>query len=865
MARKHVGTWAVLVLAGAAAACSSSSSGGSGTPDTGTDGHGGSGKDGGADASKDAAHDTAKTNPDATAEGGGGGAAPTARFLYDGTTVPNLLDVPFPSDVYLTTTGTIVNPIPGAASVITNSSTFITSELAKQNGFSPIAQSIFYVDDPSETTGIATLDPATLPVNEAACVADTSSVFLIDLSATGSAARIPCRAAFHDDRAFSTMGYRPALAVGPGRGVVLQEGHKYATVVTSRVKTLGSGGASGKNLTATADFLALAHATPATALYPAALSTANTLLQSALATDHSTIVDIAPFTTTSASKVLIQMRTSLDSIAVPKLAWDQTSMGAMGAVRFAAPVGGTLPTGFTASLDDYFGAVTAPTLPDGSDDPNADLSVRAHNKLAAVGTAVFQAQNYLSPSQAYQVAGGATFTYDTSGNVMTDATKPTVPIWVTFFVPNTPMPANGYPIVIVQHGLGESRAVEAFNLANTFANQGWMVAAIDSVTFGARAPETALQVDKVNNFAGGGGTYSGPDGLADGPTNGLNDLFGELLDIGAIRDQFRQAEIDTSQLARVLASSPNLVPLQTGATTPKIDATKIAYFGNSLGSIQGAAAAAIEPLIKSWVFNVAGGGVMIELAAHSPDVGAELNFAGLNFGATDDHLTESHPLMNFLQNIMDPGDPLTYAKYVVNSPATVSMKALTPKNVLQISVVYDAYVPNESNESLARALGLGLAVPNVGTNSGNSTLAMVKDPTTIPDRLPLVDINPDDAGLIHDTPVMGTTAVLVQTMPGVHGDNFQQGLTPYAYAIPYNRFTTSTPFVQLGAGDASADPPFSITCSYVQQQAMAVRFLTDAFAGNVPNVTGFVRPVRDFDGDGNPDSTDPDVNNPNIK
>lgn len=563
------------------------------------------------------------------------------------------------------------------------------------------------------------------------------------------------------------------------------------------------------------------------------------------------------------------MRTNLESVAVPPLAWDAASLAPMAqgpngtAVKFAAPVDGSLPAGFTATLDDYLGTVTAPQV-NGVDDPNTDLPVRAHDKIAAIGTAVFQAENYLSPSLDYAVLDGATFSYDANGNVIPNAAKPTAPIWVTFFVPTAPMPATGYPVVIVQHGLGESRADEAFDLANTFAAAGWMVAAIDSVTFGARASEHALQVDKVNNFASGGGGYSGPDGLADAPTNGLDDLFGALLDLGAIRDQFRQAAIDTSQLARVLHSNPSLTALQTGATAPAIDPTRIAYFGNSLGGIEGAAAAAIEPLIKNWVLNVAGGGLLLELAAHSPDVSPELAFAGLNFGATHDHLNETHPLINFIQNIVDPGDPLDYGPYVVQAPATVNGAVNAPKNVLQIEVVYDEYVPNESNEALARAMGIHLATPNVGTNSGVSTPGMVINPATIPDRLPLTDQNPDDAGLIHDTPVTGTTAVLVQTLPGVHGNDFLSGLNTHHYAVPYNQFTQTTPFVQLGTGAYTSDPPFQITCAYLQLQAMAVRFLSDGFANNVPNVTGIPAPVRDFDGDGYDDTLDSDSNDPNV-
>jgi dienelactone hydrolase len=846
------------LAAAAGAACSSSN----GSPaDAGND----TGKTPPTDAGMDAKpHDGGSDGkrPDAT-DGDAAPTGPTARFTLGATAMPNYLDVPFPSDVYLTN-GKIVDPVPGMDAVVTGQSQFITHELGKLNGFSRVALTQLYVDDPSATDGVATLDPTSLPVDEAACVADTSSVFVLDLSASGAAARIPCRAQFHDDRAFGMNVYRPSLAVGPGRGVVLQEGHKYVTVITSRVKTMG-----GTNVGASNDFRSVVSGKSKSSVYTTAYTTAAADLASALMTDHATIVDLAPYTTSTETSVLFKMRTNLDSVPVPTLAWDTMSLKPMGNAKFAALVGGKLPMGFTDTLDDYLGTVTAAPLMDGNDDPNSDLPVRAHNQLAAIGTAVFQAQNYLSPSAGYAALDDATFSFDSMGNVVPNATNPTAPIWVTFFIPTAAMPATGYPVVIVQHGLGESRANEAFDLANTFAAQGWMVAAIDSVTFGARAPEAKYQVDVVNNFASGGGGYLGPDGIADtvgGTTNGLNDFFGNLEDIGAIRDQFRQAEIDTSQLARVLESNPDLSSLTTNGTVPTIDKTRIAYFGNSLGAMEGAAAAAIEPSIQSWVLNVAGGGVMIELAPHGPLVAAvDLPIAGFGFGANADHLTESHPLMNLLQTVVDPGDPLDFAPYVVKSPGTVSMKALTPKNILQIQVVYDEYVANEANEALARGLGIGLAVPNVGTNGGLSTLAEVKDPTTIPDRMMLPQEQPDDAGLIHDTPMTGTTAVLVQTMPGQHGANFQQGLASHAYAIPYNQFTTMTPFVQLGKGSAMADPPFQITCSYVPQQSMAVRFLTDAFAGKVPNVTGFQPAVRDFDGDGAPDSTDSDPNNPNIQ
>jgi hypothetical protein len=871
---------AVLVAVGALGSACSSSSGGS-SPDAGD-----------ATSPKDARNDgvaDASQGHDAGGDAVGvkesgvdaGPMTAVARFKFTAGTVPNFLDVPYPSDIYLSK-GAIVDPIPGVDQVVTVNSKFLTHELAKADGFSRVAMSMLYIDGVQADAGMPAVDPASLPLDEKACVAATSSVFLVDLAASGAAAFIPCRVEFHDDRSFGSGGFAPVLAVGPGRGVVLEEGHQYATVVTSRVRMT-----TGGHVGASADFLALSSSSATTSVYTTALKAITPLLASALQADGATIVDIAPFTTDTASKVLIQMRDALESVAAPTLAWDSASMAPMGAVKFAANPGDAgIPAGFTASLDDLLGVATAPPLDSGVADPNYALPARAHDKIAAIGTAVFKAQNYLRPSNGYKALDDATFTFDSSGHVVPDPTNPTVPIWATFFIPTAPMPGTGYPVVIVQHGINESRDREPFKIANTFAAAGWVVVAIDSVTFGARAPEAEFQVDAVNNFApgggaydapdggalGGAGTYKGPDGLADEigaslSTNGTSDFVGGFLDLGALRDQLRQSEIDTCQLVRVLKSTTlDLSPLKTGATVPKVDGARIAYFGNSLGSIEGTPVAAIEPGIQTFVMNVAGGGFAQEVTTHSPHLGTDLGFAGLIFGVPPtDHITESHPLIPLIQAIIDPGDPITFAKYVVDSPATVNGAALTAKNFLQVEVVYDNYVPNEGNEALARALGIGLAVPNVGTNAGVSTMAMVKDPTTIVDRLPLPDVNPDTSGLIHDTPSSGVTAVLVQTSPGRHGDEFFQSPVEQEYAIPYDQFTTDAPFVMLGTGSASSDPPFSVDTSYLSLQAMAVRFIGDSFAGKVPNVTGFKPPVRDFDNDGVPDSTDPDPNNPAIK
>ncbi|MGH7293479.1 MAG: hypothetical protein ACRELB_01030, partial [Polyangiaceae bacterium] len=452
--------------------------------------------------------------------GGGGSTGPVARFDLTTNPVPSFLDVPFPSDIYLS--GGKVTDIPGMDAVVKQNAPFIAHELAKMDGFSRIALALFYVDDfsaPLDDNGdvaFAALDPATFPAGEAACSADASSMFLVDLDATDpSKARVACRAFYHQNYQNSTL--RTLAAVGPAQGVVLDEAHHYAAVLTDRVKT-----ADGRAIQASKDFQKVqAGDASAPAVYASAYAKVTGDLAGALATDGAHVVAIAPYTTNAMSKQLYALRDTLEQAAAPALSFDAASMAPMQAAKFAQPVGGQLPAGFTASLDDWLG-VTTKKLADGSDDPDTTLPVVAHDKIAVVGTGVFTAQNYLQhyATADYATLDDATFATDAQGHIIPAPDQPNDSIWVTFAVPTSPMPAGGYPTVIYQHGLGGSRD-DIFQIANPLCNAGWMVVAIDSITFGARAPEAEWQVDKASDFAGSPGTkYSGPDGLGDADKSG---------------------------------------------------------------------------------------------------------------------------------------------------------------------------------------------------------------------------------------------------------------------------------------------------------------------------------------------------------
>jgi hypothetical protein len=760
---------------------------------------------------------------------GGVALGPTARFKLAGATPPQFLDVPFPSDAYVAS-GAIVNPLPGLDNFVARNSSYISHALGTMNGFSRVALSIFAVDDtaqppnPDGSLVSALIDPTSLPVAETDCTTATSSVYVLDLAPGASPAILPCRTEFHDDQPGAST--TPVIAAGPARGVLLQESHAYAVVLTTRVKDT-----KGHALLASADMNTVASGAASASgaigtIYTQAYASAAKVLAANLATDGAKIVAIAPYTTMHKTGELFAMREALETAPVPTLAWDAATMAPMGASKFAKAVNGVTPAGFTASTDAWLGVATQ-KLPDGTDLPDDNQPIRAHDQLAAVGTAVFTATSYLQVKPTgYSDPAHGTFAYDSSGNPVPQAP---VKIWITFGVPTTPMPVGGYPTVILQHGISSSRRW-IMGIANVFASHGWMFAAIDSVTFGARAPEPSNSADKINDFAdGSGATYAGPDGFAD-VDNGSTDFFGNLLNVGAIGDQFRQAGFDGAQVVKLLRSNPDLSALNTGSGVPMIDATRIGYVADSLGAMQGTIAAAIEPRVKAWFFNVNGGSLFHELVAHSPDISIDLGAAAtLNFGLSGDLFSWSHPLMAVLQQTVEPGDPISYASYLTLAPKTIAGLAPQPRNVLQTEVIWDEVVTDEAAEALARAEGWGLAVPNVGSNAD---LIDPSNPTGNLRKTPLANISPDANGAIHDTPLTGSTAVVVQCSPCAHGSDLDDSRGEDDYVLPYE------PPIE------SAPNPLVFTQDYRSIQVMVGSFMNDAFNGTVPRVVGITPPVR---------------------
>jgi hypothetical protein len=252
--------------------------------------------------------------------------------------------------------------------------------------------------------------------------------------------------------------------------------------------------------------------------------------------------------------------------------------------------------------------------------------------------------------------------------------------------------------------------------------------------------------------------------------------------------------------------------------------------------------AAVDPRIRAYVLNVGGGGILTELVANAPWLAALVGTAGaLNFGLQGDHLDVSHPLVGILQSILDPADPLTHAGGVARIPATVNGVLNAPRSVVLVEALWDEIVANPGSEALARAIGMPLAVPNVGPNAG----------VTLPEAKPGAD------GAIRGAPGSGATTVLVQASPATHGSDLYDARGVRHYAPPFGR-GGATPFPVLPKDLPVREP-------YLGLQAMCVPFFQSFFAGEVPAVKAFPAPRRDFDDDGVDDAADADPLDPAKK
>lgn len=224
----------------------------------------------------------------------------------------------------------------------------------------------------------------------------------------------------------------------------------------------------------------------------------------------------------------------------------------------------------------------------------------------------------------------------------------TVPVLMS--VPNqTTMPANGWPVVIFQHGITQDRS-NLLALAETFAAIGYASVAMDLPLHGITTAynplymaglERTFDLDLINNITGS----PAPDGVID--ASGAHYL--NLAQLLVSRDNIRQSTSDLIALKNALASA-------TGIT---LDGTQVAYVGHSLGAIVSFGFLA-HATLDSVVLGMPGGGIA-QLLNHSPAFGQEIRDGLLANAGIEPDSAQYNAFMLAAQTLLDDADSINYA------------------------------------------------------------------------------------------------------------------------------------------------------------------------------------------------------------
>jgi pimeloyl-ACP methyl ester carboxylesterase len=241
----------------------------------------------------------------------------------------------------------------------------------------------------------------------------------------------------------------------------------------------------------------------------------------------------------------------------------------------------------------------------------------------------------------------------------------TVPVLIT--VPNAnsgkTMPANGWPVVIFQHGITGNRS-QMLALAPALTLAGFAVVSIDLPLHGlppdsplriTGVPERTFDLDLQNNTTGA----SGPDGVVDASGT----YFINLSSLITSRDNIRQAVSDLIVMSK---SAGGTILVDTGGAPDgnKFDGTQVRFVGHSLGGIVGGTLLGVNTNIGAATLAMPGGGIAKLLDASvsfGPRIAAGLAASGVVEG-TDDYET----FLRFAQTLVDSADPINYAASAIS-------------------------------------------------------------------------------------------------------------------------------------------------------------------------------------------------------
>lgn len=392
---------------------------------------------------------------------------------------------------------------------------------------------------------------------------------------------------------------------------------------------------------------------------------------------------------------------------------------------------------------EYLAAATA--LPDQIEAPTAEpdawkLEVSGENYDEYLGV-YGPSPNYQEGEIPYTYYGdGGGFDFDASGVAQV---QNTFDLRFSLSVPKAeacPMPAAGYPIVLYAHGTtGSYRSYTNDGTAASLAKQCIATMGVDQIFHGTRpgAPES----DTTKQI-----------------------LFFNFNNIEAARTNVRQSGLDEIQRARLFTESDMRVPAivsNTGAEI-KFDASKLMFFGHSQGSLNGPLYFAGSPDSRGGVLSGASAVMqitLIEKTKPDPSVANLVKTIFLQLLTDEqDEVSMIYPPIALAQTIVDPVDPVNYARYITIDPLVGEPKSIYMTEGVGPDGVGDSYAPPRGCEALALAMGLPFQTP------------LVHDPQDAVGELQTVSI--PDGGLQGNLADGEASGVLAQWVPDARDGHF---------------------------------------------------------------------------------------------
>lgn len=198
-------------------------------------------------------------------------------------------------------------------------------------------------------------------------------------------------------------------------------------------------------------------------------------------------------------------------------------------------------------------------------------------------------------------------------------------------------------------------------------------------------------------------SWDGPHGGLRGDGSDEQFTVFNFVNPEALRDNVRQTALEVPWLLGLLDGT-TITSTQCELTEARLDASRVALMGHSMGATIAPLAAAFEPRIQALLLSGAGGS-WIQNVIHKERPIRVRPFAEilLDYDDAGRTLTEHDPALALLQWAGEPADPPLYASALVDEAKG--------RHILMMQGIEDRYIPPPVANALSWALGLDLGGP----------------------------------------------------------------------------------------------------------------------------------------------------------